>query len=80
MTTPVEKIKAQLMGRSFGYPHLLFAVIVSAMIGAGLLAVIWLIGSPGSYDECMLEQMRGQSTEAASFNAHNVCRKRYPKG
>jgi hypothetical protein len=63
------------MAGNFGYVHLAVAIIAGLAIGAALMA---FLPRSGSYDECMLQQMRGQPP--SSFrNAFAVCRAQFPE-
>jgi hypothetical protein len=40
--------------------------------------VVMVLLKTGSYDQCMLDAMRGQPQSTIS-NAYNLCRERYPE-
>jgi hypothetical protein len=61
--------------RPFGYLHLLLTAIAGAVVGV----VLWqMIPWTGSYEECMLREMRGQATSSI-YTASTVCRRRHPE-
>jgi hypothetical protein len=61
--------------RSFGYLHVLLAAIAGAVVGV----VLWqMIPWTGSFDECYLREMRGQSLASSQF-AFELCRRRFPE-
>lgn len=51
------------------------SVIVAAIIAGGL---VWYLDRPGSYDECVVSEMRGQS-QIAMFTVQKVCAVRFRK-
>ena len=63
------------MSGSFGYLHLGAALVVGAIIGAVLVLI--MPSFAGSYDECMLKEMKGQP-QTSFQSAHRVCDRRYP--
>jgi len=51
------------------------SVIVAAVVAGG---VVWYLDRPGSYDECVVSEMRGQS-QIAMFTVQKVCAVRFRK-
>src|SRR5260370_25097575 len=51
------------------------SVIVSAVVAGG---VVWYLDRPGTYDECVVSEMRGQS-QIAMYTVQKVCAVRYRK-
>jgi hypothetical protein len=61
-------------------PRELFIDVISLCLGAGLVVTVQKLSAPKTYDECLMDGIKGIQTDLGLKAVASVCRRRFSTG